>query len=234
LDSYFEPVRFIMLGGFKLRNFRHELCGGSFVDSFAHSCNSVFAPVAVDTGADRMVRMSERFGFNRTLSIAYPIDTSVVPRPADLSNDVHLGVAGIGQGGVTATPLQMASVAQVIAARGIYNPPWLSRLPRKWSDRAPHQRAISSRVADDVADMMRAVVSYGTGTAASSAFATINGKTGTAELGPGIRSDAWFIGYAPAQDPKVAVAVLIVHGGVGGKVAAPLGRQVIEAALSGG
>jgi peptidoglycan glycosyltransferase len=128
----------------------------------------------------------------------------------------------------------MAAVAQVVANRGIYNAPWLSRLPRRTSDRAHPTRAISARVASDIANMMRAVVSYGTGTSASSAFATINGKTGTAELGPGIKSDAWFIGYAPAQDPKVAVAVLVVHGGVGGKVAAPLGRQVLEAALGGG
>lgn len=233
-DSYFEPARFVMVGGFKLRNFRHELCGGTFLDSFAHSCNSVFAPVAVETGPDGFFRMSKLFGFNRTPTIDYPVEDSIVPGTDVLANDVHLGVAGIGQGGVTATPLQMAAVAQVIANRGIYNAPWLSRLPRRSSDRPRPRRAIRAGVADDIADMMRAVVSYGTGTAASSAFATINGKTGTAELGPGIKSDAWFIGYAPAQAPRIAVAVLIVHGGVGGKVAAPLGRQVIEAALSGG
>jgi cell division protein FtsI/penicillin-binding protein 2 len=233
-DSYFDPVRFAMVGGFKLRNFHHELCGGTLIDAFAHSCNSVFAPVAVETGPERFARMSKQFGFNRTPTIAYPLDVSVVPELSVLANDVHLGVAGIGQGGVTATPLQMAAVAQVVANRGIYNAPWLSRLPRRTSDRAHPTRAISPRVASDIANMMRAVVSYGTGTSASSAFATINGKTGTAELGPGIKSDAWFIGYAPAQDPKVAVAVLVVHGGVGGKVAAPLGRQVLEAALGGG
>ena len=79
--------------------------------------------------------------------------------------------------------------------------------------------------------MMRAVVSYGTGVPAQSSLATVAGKTGTAELGPGIKSDAWFIGYAPAEAPRVVVSVLIVHGGVGGKTAAPIARQVIDAAL---
>jgi peptidoglycan glycosyltransferase len=86
-------------------------------------------------------------------------------------------------------------------------------------------------VAAKVAAMMRAVVSYGTGTAASSALATVNGKTGTAEVGPGIKTDAWFVGYAPAEAPRVVVSVLIVHGGVGGEVAAPIARSMIEAAL---
>jgi peptidoglycan glycosyltransferase len=86
-------------------------------------------------------------------------------------------------------------------------------------------------VADEIAEMMRAVVSYGTGIQAQSSIATVNGKTGTAEVGPDAKSDAWFVGYAPAEAPKVVVSVLIVHGGVGGAVAAPLARQMIEAAL---
>jgi peptidoglycan glycosyltransferase len=90
---------------------------------------------------------------------------------------------------------------------------------------------ITKHVADDVAEMMRAVVAYGTGTLASSSIATVNGKTGTAELGPGIKTDAWFVGYAPAEAPRVVVSVLIVHGGVGGQTAAPVARQMIEDAL---
>ena len=90
---------------------------------------------------------------------------------------------------------------------------------------------MSRAVAGQVAEMMRAVVAYGTGTAASSALATVNGKTGTAEVGQGIKTDAWFVGYAPAEAPRVVVAVLIVHGGVGGDVAAPIARAMIDDAL---
>jgi peptidoglycan glycosyltransferase len=80
--------------------------------------------------------------------------------------------------------------------------------------------------------MMEAVVTEGTGTAAAIPGVTVAGKTGTAEVGgPNIPSDAWFIAFAPAQAPKVAVAVLVVKGGVGGSTAAPIAREVLEAAL---
>ena len=231
LQSYYQPEHFAMLGGFKLRNFHGELCGGSLIDSFAHSCNSVFAPLAIQIGADQMTRMASAYGFSRPTQIAYPVPESVMPRAARLSSDVLLGVSGIGQGGVTATPLQMASVAQVIASRGVLRPAWLAKLPHAASDRSASRRVISRTVADEVAQMMRAVVSYGTGVQAQSSIATVNGKTGTAEVGASTKSDAWFVGYAPAEAPRVVVSVLIVHGGVGGVVAAPLARQMIEAAL---
>jgi cell division protein FtsI/penicillin-binding protein 2 len=221
-----------MVGGFKLVNFHHELCGGTLVDAFAHSCNSVFGPLAVDTGAKHMVDTANAFGFNTVPNIRYPVPVSVMPRPAQLTSPVNLGVSGIGQGGVSATPLQMAQVAQVIAAHGQLRPAWLARKPHRQDDRSRPKRVISRAVAAKVATMMRAVVAYGTGTAASSSLATVNGKTGTAELGPGIRSDAWFVGYAPAEAPRVVVSVLIVHGGVGGKTAAPIAREMIDAALS--
>jgi peptidoglycan glycosyltransferase len=230
LDTYYQPLHYAMLGGFKLRNFHGELCGGTLIDSFAHSCNSVFAPLAIQIGAQKMTAMANAYGFSRAPTIAYPTPESVMPRPALLGSDVDLGVTGIGQGGVTATPLQMASVGQVIAARGVMHPPWLVQRPRARTDRSSPRRVITRGVADQVAEMMRAVVSYGTGTAAQSSIATVNGKTGTAEVGPG-KSDAWFVGYAPAEAPRVVVSVLIVRGGVGGAVAAPLARQMIDASL---
>jgi penicillin-binding protein A len=232
LDTYYPPAHYVQLGGFRLKNFRGELCGGTLLEAFAHSCNSVFAPVAIATGAENLVRMANRFGFNRSVPISYPLADSYVPPPSRLNNDVDLGVAGIGQAGVSATPLQMASVAQVIANGGVYRSPWLARRPQRSSDWRPPRRAVSATIASEVGEMMRAVVSFGTGTSASSSIATVNGKTGTAEIGPKVKSDAWFIGYAPAEAPRVAVAVLIVHGGVGGTIAAPLGRQALEAALA--
>jgi penicillin-binding protein A len=230
LDTYYQPLHFAMLGGFKLPNFHGELCGGTLIESFAHSCNSVFAPLAIKIGAKKMVAMANAYGFSQTPAIAYATPESVMPRPALLGSDVNLGVTGIGQGGVTATPLQMASVGQVIAGRGVMHPPWLVQRPRSGSDRSSSRRVISATVADQVAQMMRAVVSYGTGTQAQSSIATVNGKTGTAEVGPG-KADAWFVGYAPAEAPRVVVSVLIVRGGVGGSVAAPLARQMIDASL---
>ena len=232
LESYWEPAHYVQLGGFRLRNFRGELCGGYLTETFAHSCNSAFAPIAIEAGAERMVETSVRFGFNRPATIAYPVAESLVPRPALLNSDLDLGVVGIGQGGVTATPLQMASVTQVIASGGVMHPPWIARLPAKRSDRAPSRRVIPRRVAGEIAGMMEAVVSYGTGTLAAGGLASMAGKTGTAEVGEDVKSNAWFVGYSPATSPALAVSVLIVHGGVGGEVAAPLARDVMTAALS--
>jgi peptidoglycan glycosyltransferase len=142
-------------------------------------------------------------------------------------------VAGIGQGGVIASPLQMASVAQTIASHGIRHPPFIVHSPRVLRDKQAPVKVIGPRVAGEVRQMMEAVVSYGTGTSAAISGITVAGKTGTAEVGPDRPSDAWFIAFAPADAPRIAVAVLIVNGGVGGDVAAPIARQVLEAALLG-
>jgi peptidoglycan glycosyltransferase len=231
LDSYYTPAKYADVGGFKLNNFHHELCGGTLIASFANSCNSVFGPVAVATGGKQMYSTAVRYGFNTRSHMAYPLPISVMPSRTALRNPVILGVSGIGQAGVSATPLEMGSAAQVIAHNGVMHPPWIARYPTRFSDRRRPRRVVSRSVAHKVAEMMRAVVSYGTGTAASSALATVNGKTGTAEVGPGIKTDAWFVGYAPAEAPRVVVAVLIVHGGVGGEVAAPIARAMIDDAL---
>jgi beta-lactamase class D len=230
-DTYFTPAHYVDIGGFRLRNFHHELCGGTLVESFANSCNSVFAPVAIKTGGKRLVAMADGYGFNARSTTDYPVVRSLTPGADELKNIVDLGVAGIGQGGVAATPLQMASVGQTIAEGGVMRSPWIVRRPRSSTDRTHKHRVISRGVAADVGEMMRAVVAYGTGTLAASPLATVNGKTGTAELGPGIKTDAWFVGYAPAEAPRVVVSVLVVHGGVGGQTAAPIARDMIDAAL---
>jgi cell division protein FtsI/penicillin-binding protein 2 len=233
LTSTYPYEKYVILNGWRLRNFHHELCGGSLVQAFADSCNSVFAPVADEVGAKGLVAMANAFGFNQKPTIAYPVPESTTRKPAQMPSDLSLGVAGIGQGGVVASPLQMASVAQTIASRGIRHPPFIVHSPKAAKDRQPPVKVIGHGVAGEVRQMMEAVVSYGTGTSAAISGVTVAGKTGTAEVGPDRPSDAWFIAFAPAEAPRVAVAVLIVNGGVGGDVAAPIARQVLETALAG-
>lgn len=233
LTDTYPYEKYVVLNGWRLRNFHHELCGGSLVQAFADSCNSVFAPVADEVGAKRLVAMANQFGFNETPTIAYPVPESTTRTPAQMPSDLSLGVAGIGQGGVVASPLEMASVAQTIASGGIRRPPFIVHSPRAVKDRRPPVKAVGRGVAGEVTQMMEAVVSYGTGTSAAISGVTVAGKTGTAEVGPDRPSDAWFIAFAPVGAPRVAVAVLIVNGGVGGDVAAPIARQVLEAALAG-
>ncbi|MGN6380787.1 MAG: penicillin-binding transpeptidase domain-containing protein [Gaiellales bacterium] len=230
LDSSYAYARFVVLDGWKLHNFHYEDCGGSLVLAFAVSCNSVFAPLADQVGSKRLVKMAGAYGFNHTPSIAYPVPPSVTPTAGAMDSDLSLGVAGIGQGGVDASPLQMASVAQTIGSGGVQHPPHIVYTPTSANDSQPGRRVISPTVAADVRTMMEAVVTEGTGTSAAISGVTVAGKTGTAEVGTR-PSDAWFIAFAPADNPTVAVAVLVVNGGVGGAVAAPIARQVLEAAL---
>jgi hypothetical protein len=220
------------LSGVRLRNASDEACGGSLATSFAHSCNSVFAPLGAKLGARRLVRYAEAFGMNERLRLP-AFKPSTIPRPAELKDDLAVGAAAIGQERDLATPLAMASVGATIANRGVRVRPKIVR-----GERTVRRRAVSRRVARQVRDMMVGVVSGGTGTAASLPGVQVAGKTGTAELVPTAggpsnpeNTDAWFVAFAPASRPRVAVAVMLIGAGAGGAAAAPLAREVLAAAL---
>ncbi|UJA19621.1 hypothetical protein HJD18_04940 [Thermoleophilia bacterium SCSIO 60948] len=232
--------------GYEIANSHESACGGSFVESFAESCNTVFAPLGAELGGKRLVEASEEFGFNEPPTLYDPelieraeIPSSTIPR--DISDSVEVGVSAIGQGEVLATPLEMASVAQTIANDGVRSP---TSLVRGAELKAPAEdvEVISPEVAEQVTELMKAVVAGGTGTAAAVPGVTVAGKTGTAELGPATGSkigeeetqelDAWFTAFAPADEPKYAIAVMVVNAeGDGGVVAAPIAQAVLADAL---
>jgi penicillin-binding protein A len=218
------------LEGVALRNAGDEACGGTLTNSFAHSCNSVFAPLGARLGAKRLVRYAERFGFNERLPIPAAKPSKI---PHDLKDDLAVGASAIGQDRDLATPLVMASVGATIANGGVRARPRLVR-----SEKRGRRRVVKRRVARQVRDMMVAVVRGGTGTAAALPGVDVAGKTGTAELVPTAdaasnpaNTDAWFVAFAPASAPKVAVAVMLVSAGQGGAAAAPVAREVLAAAL---
>jgi peptidoglycan glycosyltransferase len=226
------PVRTAAtLSGVKLANASNESCGGSLAQSFADSCNSVFAPLGAKVGAKKLVARAEAFGFNETprVPVAKPNTIS-----KQLRDDIAVGSAAIGQEKDLATPLGMASVAATIGAKG------MRAKPRAITeDPVIRHRAVSAKVAGQVRDMMIGVVRGGTGTAAALPGVTVAGKTGTAELrftGNGgsdpKNTDAWFVAFAPADNPRIAVGVMLVGAGAGGKAAAPIARQVLAAALA--
>ena len=164
------------LEGVELENANGESCGGSLRDSFAHSCNSVFAPMGAELGAPRLVAAAEAFGFNEDpgLDGALP---STIPPAEEIGDDLAVGSSAIGQGRLLATPLQMAEVAGAIATGGVRVQPTL----RKGAP-ARRVRATPAPVARTIGSFMRSVVTDGTGGAAAVPGFAVAGKTGTAEL----------------------------------------------------
>ncbi|MEO8688250.1 MAG: penicillin-binding transpeptidase domain-containing protein [Solirubrobacteraceae bacterium] len=235
------------LEGVKLQNAHGEACGGTLRQSFADSCNSVFAPLGAKLGAERLVKTAERFGFNQDPGPAGAA-RSTIPAAEEIGDDLAVGSSAIGQGKVLATPLELATVAAAIGLRGRRIAPTLSR-----GSQGAETRATSERTARIVASFMRTVVKSGTGIGAQVPGVVVAGKTGTAELrstvnedptplAPGATptpqpeedktdTDAWFVAFAPYRHPRVAVAVLLVGQGAGGETAAPAAKTVIEAAL---
>jgi cell division protein FtsI/penicillin-binding protein 2 len=248
-DQTYPVVTTTDVGGRAIDNAHEEACGGTLVVSFAKSCNTVFAPLGAELGEEKLLDISERFGFNHPPTIyredalaATQPPASTIPSP--IGSDLDVGVSAIGQGKVLATPLQMASVAQTIANGGVRSPTPLVKGEQFRADEGPVE-VTDTRTARQVGRMMEAVVDSGTGSAASVPGIEVAGKTGTAELGTGGTVDpdnpdaqpegdvdAWFAAYAPADKPRLAVAVMVVDAdGDGGVIAAPIAREIFAAGL---
>ncbi len=246
LDDEFELTDGVNVGGRFISNANGEVCGGTFREAFAESCNADFAPLGPKIGNDELVATAERFGFNRPLTLYAPdIVAAVEPPestiPEEIGSELDLGVSAIGQGEVLATPLEMASVAQTIGNGGVREPNSVVA-NRKLRPHAESVRVMSKKVAGELTELMIGVVTGGTGTAAAIPEAQVAGKTGTAELGPkpGTEGeeepeqikDAWFTAFAPAEKAKLAVGVLLVEAeAAGGEVAAPIAAEVLSTGL---
>lgn len=208
-----------------VRNFESGEFGSiDFPTALHFSVNTAFAQVARKLGPRLLYRYANRFGFNRppkTVGAATPR----FPFPRD---EGDLLWSAIGQAQVLATPLQMAAIAATVANDGVRVEPRLS-----FSEDKVEERVMSRRTARILTTLMEGVVRGGTGTAAQISGVRVAGKTGTAEVDVAgeRRNHAWFISFAPTGRPRVAVGVVSEFGGVGGEVAAPLARAILQGAL---
>jgi penicillin-binding protein A len=228
-----------------LRNFGGQACGGTLARSFQQSCNTTFGQIGLDLG-DEFVPAMERFGVGSAppLDVAPGAAASVGPPPGSFQENQPLfAFAGIGQGDVAVTPLEMALSASAVANGGQIMQPHVAERITDGDDNTvktigakPWRTAMSPQVAATMTTLMISVVEGGTGTAARIPGVAVAGKTGTAQNETGA-AHAWFVGFAPAEDPQVAVAVLVEHGGsagseaTGGRVAAPIAAQMMRSVL---
>jgi peptidoglycan glycosyltransferase len=230
--------------------------GQSFGDitlttALTHSVNTVFAQIGEDLGKATMAKYMKRFGFYAKPPLDYPSDQMLSSgeylrgRLLDpVSSRIDVGRMAIGQDKLQVTPLQMAEVAATVANGGVLVAPRLTRRivdpdgrVRTRIGRTEVTRVMSQRAAHELGLMMQSVVREGTGTAAALQGIDVAGKTGTAEKDPSRNLvQPWFIAYAPANNPKIAIAVTVEDsiGGFGGTVAAPVAKAVLQALLGPG
>ncbi len=221
-------------------------CGGDKVTltrALEVSCNVAFGWLGMQIGDDALREQAEKFGFgDRYLEDLNGQVESVFPPNLD---EPQTALSAIGQFDVRTTPLQMAMVTAGIANGGTVMKPYLVDEVRSPNldvlDKAnpePYRSAVSSSVARDLTQMMVEVVDQGTGTTAQIPGIKVAGKTGTAQSAADRNPYAWFVSFAPADDPKVAVAVLVEDAGVardaisGSGLAAPIAKQVMEAVIN--
>jgi cell division protein FtsW (lipid II flippase)/cell division protein FtsI/penicillin-binding protein 2 len=232
------------IGGGKVTNFEGSGYGSStLAKATASSINTVFAQVAVQLGAERLVQQARAYGLDSPVPFELAVRPSLMPAP-ELMTKWETAWAGVGQPvgasavkGPVVTPLQMALISSGVANGGIVMRPYLLARTQDASGKTiastkPSRLTVATDAATaaTVRDLMVSVVKSGSGTRAAIKGVQVAGKTGTAELDKG-KPHAWFIGFAPADDPRVAVAVIVENGGTGGSVAAPLAAQVMRAAL---
>ncbi|MEO8475898.1 MAG: penicillin-binding protein 2 [Actinomycetota bacterium] len=229
-------------------------------EAFKESCNVPFAEIGLDLGAKKLSDQARAFGFcptdppgqteciDPTLSFTVPFETGRFPIPEYfVDNDPLLAFSAIGLDNVVTNPLHMALVGAAIANGGTMYEPRLvrdirdpqGRIFREFESQS-YGQPVSPNTADQVRQLMVNVVELGTGYEAQIPGVVVAGKTGTATNGPGRNPNAWFIAFAPAGPndvPQIAVAVIVLDGGdlgseaTGGRVAAPIAREVIAAFL---
>lgn len=242
-----NPARYALPGSNnQVRNAWGGTCGSgdtvTIAEAIKLSCNIPMAELAVELGSETIFATAEKFGFNQDFTTPLPVAKSSYPEKLD---DAQTALAGFGQGQVTATALQVAMISAGLANDGLIMKPRLVdavigndlSTVREYPDEE-FGRAVDADVANDVTAAMVASVADGAAQGARIDGVEVAGKTGTAEMGGSNPYTLWFTGFAPADDPQIAVAVVVEDGGgmgqsgSGDTLAAPIAKKIIEAVLN--
>jgi len=237
-EIFTDATGTLQVGDFTVRCHNHP--GRTTFDllhAYAYSCNVTFAKLGLRLGVERLAEMACRFGFEEPPPLEIPVETShlAATSPVDTMDEATLAATAFGQGELMVTPLQMALVTAAVANGGQLPAVHLVQAVQdgsgQWHEpgRAVPHAAISPYTAQQLRMAMVLSVKEGRAGEAALPGVTVAGKTGTAQVGePGQLPHAWFIGFAPAEAPRVVVVVLVENGGDGGRVAAPVAREVLE------
>lgn len=205
-------------------------------EALKYSCNSYFIQQGLSLGYSNIYNEAAKFKFNKNIQTDIKISQSIFPNKGD---DKNVAQESIGQGEVLMTPLHAALMVSAIANEGVMMQPYVvsgitdskNKIIRNIKPKQLGQ-VMDRAAAEKIKALMVEVVNSGTGTKAKVNKVTVAGKTGTAEIGGNQKSHAWFVGFAPADNPRIAIAVLIENGGGGGSTAAPIASKVLKKALS--
>jgi peptidoglycan glycosyltransferase len=248
-ESTFNDPGYCIEYGQRVNNYDTSSPFGTvdFGQAMVNSINSSFCEMGKKMGPEKILDYARRFGFYEDPPIDLPAGErspsglyqgrKLLPRSQE--SRVDPGRLAFGQERMLVTPLQMAMVAGAIGNKGVVMEPTLTDRIRKPDGSLlvkikPDElgRAVKSKVAEQIAGMMEGVVSGGTGTAAQISGVRVAGKTGTGETGVSGRNTAWFIAFAPVDNPKVAVAVVLQNqSSTGGTVSAPIANEIMQALL---
>ena len=235
-DTEIECTGQVDVDGYIIRDSDGKAHGKiKLADALKHSCNSYFIKQGMKLGNSALLTEAGRFKFNKSMQADMRVSTSIFPSSAGVKN---VAEQSIGQGQVLVTPLHAAMLAAAVANDGLMMQPYAvssvtdskGNIIKQYRPKQLGQ-ATDAETARKIKELMVEVVKAGTGTKAKVSKVEVAGKTGTAEVGADLKSHAWFIGFAPADDPRVAIAVLVENGGGGGSTAAPIASRVLKKAL---
>lgn len=239
IDENYHCTGSTIIDGYEFKDYNSKGHGNiDLKQALVNSCNTYFVEKSIEIGKDEIGKIANDFMVNREIKFDLPSKNSIFPHKGNIGK-TDISAAAIGQGKVLLTPLNMALIASGIANDGKIMKPSLvseviSKKDRVIKTNQPEllSQGIDEITANELKEMMVEVVNSGTGKNASIKNVRVAGKTGTAENSSG-NSHAWFMGFAPADDPEIAVVVLLEEeGSTGGKAAAPIAREIMIQGLN--